>query len=129
MSVFIIIDLPSAVHLHFGESVFTPLESTTVNCTAVGRSDAYNLTLWKNNRLLASNSGNSLIYSTQPSQYGTYRCAVDSVHNTSLLREEGNVLGSYPFFSGKLAWNAHTMHNTRRKYPVNLYYIPKICFV
>ena len=83
-------DLPSAVYLHFGESVLTPLESTTVNCTAVGRY-AYNLTLWKNNRLLASNSGNSLIYSTQPSQYGTYRCAVDSVHNTSLLSEKGNV--------------------------------------
>ena len=46
-------DLPSAVYLHFGESVLTPLESTTLNCTAVGRSDAYNLTLWKNNRLLA----------------------------------------------------------------------------
>ena len=72
--------------------MLTPLESTTVNCTAVGSSDAYNLTLWKNNRLLASNSGNSLIYSTQPSQYGTYRCALDSVHNTSLLSEEGNVI-------------------------------------
>ena len=72
--------------------MLTPLESTTVNCTAVGRSDAYNLTLWKNNRLLASNSGNFLIYSTQPSQYGTYRCAVDSLYITSLLREEGNVL-------------------------------------
>ena len=71
--------------------MLTPLESITVNCTAVGRSDAYNLTLWKNNRLLAYNYGNSLIYSTQPSQYGTYRCAVDSVHNTSLLSEKGNV--------------------------------------
>ena len=72
--------------------MLTPLESTTVNCTALGRSDAYNLTLWKNNRLLASNSGNSLIYSTQPSQYGTYRCAVDSIHSSSLLREIGNKL-------------------------------------
>ena len=72
--------------------MLTPLESTTVNCTAVGRSDDYNLTLWKDNRLLAYNSGNFLIYSTQPSQYGTYKCAVDSVHNTSLLREEGNIL-------------------------------------
>ena len=92
VSVFTMTDLPSAVYLHFGKSVLTPLESTTVNCTAVGRSDTYNLTLWKNNRLLASNSGNSLIYSTQPSQYGTYRCAVDNVHNTSLLSEEGNVI-------------------------------------
>ena len=79
--------------------MLTPLESTTVNCIAVGRSDAYNLTLWKNNRLLASNSGNSLIYSTQPSQYGTYRCAVDSIHSTSLLSEEG--IDIYPFFSQK----------------------------
>ena len=90
VSVFTGTDLPSAVYLHFGESVLTPLESTTVNCTAVGRSYTYNLTLWKDNRLLAFNSGNSLIYSTQPSQYGTYRCAVDSVHNTSLLSEKGN---------------------------------------
>ena len=101
MSVFTVTDLPSAVHLHFGESVLTPLESTTVNCTAVGRSDAYNLTLWKNNRLLASNSGNSLIYSTQPSQYGTHRCTVDSVHNTSLLREEGNVISAIHIFIGQ----------------------------
>ena len=92
VSVFTMTDLPSAVYLHFGKSVLTHLESTTVNCTALGRSDTYNLTLWKNNRLLASNSGNSLIYSTQPSQYGTYRCAVDNVHNTSLLSEEGNVI-------------------------------------
>ena len=99
VSVFTITDLPSAVYLHFGESVLTPLESTTVNCTAVGRSDAYNLTLWKNNRLLASNSGNSLIYSTQPSQYGTYRCAVDSIHNTSLLSEKGNILAAIHLFS------------------------------
>ena len=54
VSVFTVTDLPSAVYLHFGESVLTPLESTTVNCTAVGRSDPYNLTLWKDNRLLVS---------------------------------------------------------------------------
>ena len=101
VSVFTITDLPSAVYLHFGESVLTPLESTTVNCTAVGRSDDYNLTLWKNNRLLASNSGNSLIYSTQPSQYGTYRCAVDSIHSISLLREEGNYVLSDIHYKSK----------------------------
>ena len=43
VSMFTMTDLPSAVYLHFGESVLTPLESTTVNCTAVGRSDTYNL--------------------------------------------------------------------------------------
>ena len=116
-------DLPSAVYLHFGESVLTPLESTTVNCTAVGRY-TYNLTLWKNNRLLASNSGNSLIYSTQPSQYGTYRCAVDSVHNTSLIKEEGNLLSRHPFFSQEVlcnTWNVHT--------PTNILYDDDICIV
>ena len=101
VSVFTMTDLPSAVYLHLGESVLTPLESTTVNCTAVGRRYAYILTLWKNNRLLASNSGNSLIYSIQPSQYGTYRCAVDSVHNTSLLREESNVISAIHMFFGQ----------------------------
>ena len=89
--------------------MLTPLESTTVNCTAVGRSDAYNLTLWKNNRLLASNSGNSLIYSTQPSQYGTYRCTVDSVHSSSLLREVGNKLFiKFPNIAGDIL-TLHTL--------------------
>ena len=104
MSVFTVTD-PSAVYLHFRESVLRPLESTTVNCTALGRSDAYNLTLWKNNRLLAYDSGNSLIYSTQPSQYGTYRCAVDSVHSSSLLREEGE-----PFINKRI--NSQVLYDT-----------------
>ncbi len=77
--------------MYFDKFILSLLESTTLECTTVGGrpTDRHNLTLWKNNELLATNQGDSLRYSIGPSQYGSYRCAVGDVYNTSLLYEKG----------------------------------------
>ncbi len=45
--------------MYFDKSILSLLESTTLECTTVGGSptDRHNLTLWKNNELLATNHG------------------------------------------------------------------------
>ncbi len=89
--IIIISEPPSSVHMYFDKSILSLLESTTLECTTVGGGPtvAHNLTLWKNNELLATNQGDSLRYFIRPSQYGSYRCAVGDVYNTSLLYEKG----------------------------------------
>lgn len=85
---------PSSVLLHFREPVLTELESTVVECTAVGGDppEAINLTLWWNEELVAHVNGSHLSYSTSPYPYGTYRCSVGDVHNTSILLERGECI-------------------------------------
>ena len=92
--IIVVTDPPSSVQLHFEDSILSYQESTVIECTAISREpdDTHNFTLWKNGRILAHNRGSSLRYSTNPSQYGTYRCAVDSVYNTSLLQEKGRLI-------------------------------------
>ena len=77
--------------LHFGEPILTGYETTTVECTAVGGEpvEAYNLTLWRNEELLAHVNGSHLSHMTTPYQYGAYRCSVDSIHEIAILMERG----------------------------------------
>ena len=75
------------MYLQFEESILTELESTIVQCTAVGGEspELFNLTLWRNHQLLAQVNGS---YTTTPHTYGTYTytCAVGDIQNTSILR-------------------------------------------
>ena len=82
---------PSSVVLHFGEPILTGFETTAVECNAVGGEpvEAYNLTLWRNEELLAHVNGRHLSHMTTPYQYGAYRCSVDSIHETAILIERG----------------------------------------
>ena len=77
--------------LHFGEPILTGFETTTVECSAVGGEpvEAINLTLWRNEELLAHDNGSHLSHMTTPYQYGAYRCSVDSIHETAILMERG----------------------------------------
>ena len=77
--------------LHFGEPLLTVFETTTVECTAVGGEpvEAINLTLWRNEELLAHVNGRPLSHMTTPYQYGACRCSVDSIHETAILMERG----------------------------------------
>ena len=82
---------PSSVTLSYQQSVLTGGESTVVECTAIGGEprEAINLTLWRGDELLAQVSGDHLNYSTESYAHGAYRCAVGSIHNTSILHERG----------------------------------------
>ena len=51
--------------------------------------EAINLTLWRNEELLAHVNGSHLSHMTTPYQYGAYRCSVDSIHETAILMERG----------------------------------------
>ena len=84
----IIIGEPSYVNLAFEESI---LIHTTVECTAIGGEspELFNLTLWRNDELLAQINGDCLTYTTSPGSYGTYTCNVDGVQNSSVLQERG----------------------------------------
>ena len=75
----------------FEESIFIQAESTIVECTAIGgeSTELFNLTLWRNDELLAQVSGDHLTYTTSPGSYGTYTCDVDGVQNSSVLQEQG----------------------------------------
>ena len=79
------------MYLQFEESVLTELESTIVQCTAVGGEspELFNLTLWRNHQLLAQVNGSYLNYTTTLHSYGTYTCAVGDTQNTSVLQEKG----------------------------------------
>ena len=72
------------VTLEFAETSLTALESTTVECTAVGGQspELFNLTLWRGDQLLAQVSADHLTYTTHPQSYGTYTCAVDQLQNS-----------------------------------------------
>lgn len=77
--------------MNFEAPILSGMETTTVECTAVGGegAEAFNLTLWWNGELLASTNGRHLSRVTTPYQYGAYRCNVDSVQNTFILKEKG----------------------------------------
>ena len=87
---------PSSVLLHFEDPVLTELDSTVVECTAVG-GEFFNLTLWWNEELVASVNGRHISYSTSSHPYGTYRCSVGDFHNTSVLLEKGECMKSSHF--------------------------------
>ena len=82
---------PSSVLLHFQQSSLTLGESTVVECTAVGGEprEAFNLTLWRNNEFLTGVNGDRLSYSTEHNPFGTYRCAVGNIQNSSVMLERG----------------------------------------
>ena len=82
---------PSHVNLMFEESTLILTESTIVECTAIGGKspELFNLTLWRNDELLAQVNGDHLTYTTSPGLYGTYICDVDGVQNSSVLQEQG----------------------------------------
>ena len=76
------------MNLTFAESLTEP---DTVQCTAIGGEspELFNLTLWRNDEVLAQVSGDHLTYTTSPGLYGTYTCGVDGVQNSSVLQERG----------------------------------------
>ena len=82
---------PSHVNLMFEESTLIHPAFTTVQCTAIGGEspELFNLTLWRNDELLAQVSEDHLTYTTSPGSYGTYTCGVDGVQNSSVLQERG----------------------------------------
>ncbi len=64
-----------------------------IKCVAIDAEprDTINLTLWRNNELLAQVIGEHLSYSTELHPYGAYRCAVGNIHsNIAILHEKGN---------------------------------------
>ena len=80
---------PLSVDLDFAESILTELETTTVECTVRGGSGNTDLTLWRNDELLAQVNGDYLLYTTTPRSYGNYTCAVSGTRNSSVLYERG----------------------------------------
>lgn len=89
MTLLLTIGTPSSVHLNFIKST---VETTTVECTAIGGEsvELFNLTLWRNDQLLAQVNGDYLSYATRPQSYGQYTCAVDGLQDSSILQERGN---------------------------------------
>ena len=89
---------PPSVHLTFAQSSLTQLESNSVNCSAIGleSSEPFNLTLWRNDQLLAQVSGDYLSYRTPPHSYGTYTCVVDGLQDSAVLQEKGTY--NYPLY-------------------------------
>ena len=76
-----------------------PTLNTSVTCTAVGGYPPVDsITLYKNNALIMRNSSSGVHYNTQnrttSSQYGRYRCLIDTkvtvIEKELLLQEEGN---------------------------------------
>ena len=79
------------MYLRFAESTLIQTQSTTMECIAIGGAspELFNLTLWRNDVLLAQVSGDHLTYTTSPGLYGTYTCDVDGVQNSSVFQEQG----------------------------------------
>ena len=79
------------MNLVFEETTLIHPAFTIVQCTAIdGESpELFNLTLWRNDELLAQVSGDHLTYTTSPGLYGTYTCGVNGVQNSSVLQERG----------------------------------------
>ena len=82
------------------ESTLIQTESTIVECTAIGGEppELFNLTLWRNDELLAQVSGDHLTYTTSPGSYGTYTCDVDGVQNSSVLQEQGKIITQFFYY-------------------------------